>query len=112
MARTRTPAAPAPHEVSFAVTPGERKLIDKITRRYAAMRRAQDIPTSRADRTEIEMDLAATHANGCPMDFAKLLAADDFNFAHDVAGIRQHISRTDGTLRDCFLPRCSRHERH
>ena len=53
------------------------------------------------------MDLTAAHLNGCPMDWAKLLAADDCNFAHDVWGIHRHINRKDGTLGDCFLPRCA-----
>lgn len=38
------------------------------------------------DRTEIEMDLCAAH-NTCPLKLDELLAADDFNFAHDVTNI-------------------------
>lgn len=51
------------------------------------------------------MDITATHANGCPLKLAELLAADDFNFSHDVAGIYRHLDRTTGKLLDCFLPR-------
>lgn len=36
---------------------------------------------------------------------AELLPADDFNFAHDVAGIRRRINRTTGKLENYFLPR-------
>jgi hypothetical protein len=53
------------------------------------------------------MDLMATHANGCPLDFAKLAGFDDFNLVHDVSGIQRHIDRDTGTLGGCFLPRCA-----
>ena len=50
------------------------------------------------------MDICAAH-NSCPLKLDELLAADDFNFAHDVFGIFRHIDRRSGTLQDCFLPR-------
>lgn len=59
------------------------------------------------DRMTLNMDLVAVHVGDCPMDFGKLLKADDFNFFHDVFGIMNHIDRNTGKLRDCFLPRCS-----
>lgn len=64
-----------------------------------------------------QMDLAAVHANGCPLDLEKLLAADDFNFAHDVFGIYRHLDRdgkspTGGKLLDLFLPRTARRQRN
>ena len=54
---------------------------------------------------QLIMDLTACHLNGTPLDLDRLLAADDFNFTHDVWGIHRHIDRTTGRLRDCFLPR-------
>lgn len=62
------------------------------------------------DSLSLEMDLSATHANGCPIDFGKLLAFDDFNFIHDVSGIMNKIDRTSGKLTDCFLPRSARNQ--
>jgi hypothetical protein len=56
-------------------------------------------------RLDIIMDLNACHSNGCPLKLAELASADESNFAHDVFGIRRHIDRTTGELRDCFLPR-------
>jgi hypothetical protein len=56
---------------------------------------------------EIEMDIIACHNNGCPLDFNKLLGAPEFDFAHDILGIRRHINRTTGKLERCFLPRCA-----
>lgn len=64
------------------------------------------------DRLSLNMDLTATHVSGCPLDFAKLLEADDFNFWHDIAGIMARIDRETGKLTMCFLPRCSRQEAH
>lgn len=54
------------------------------------------------------MDLEATNCNGCPLNFQKLLDFPDFDFNHDIAGIRRHIDRSTGRLGDCFSPRCSK----
>lgn len=54
---------------------------------------------------EANMDITACHANGCPLRLSELLTADEFNFSHDIFGIRRHINRTTGQLEDCFLPR-------
>jgi len=53
------------------------------------------------------MDVDACHSNGNPLKLQELLEADDFNFAHDIFGIRQHIDRTTGKLQNCFVPRYS-----
>lgn len=53
----------------------------------------------------LEMDIVACHRNGCPLDLDGLLAADDFNLAHDVVGISNHINRETGKLERHFLPR-------
>ena len=57
---------------------------------------------------DIEMDITAIHLNDVELRLDDLLKADDFNFAHDVLGIRNHINRKTGKLEDCFLPRFSR----
>jgi hypothetical protein len=56
----------------------------------------------------VQMDLAACHCNGCPLQLTELLDADDFNFSHDIFGIRRHLNRTTGKLDDRFLPRFAR----
>jgi hypothetical protein len=58
-------------------------------------------------RINLMMDLtAADGVNGNdPLDWGRLLAADDFNFLHDVGGISRHINRDTGELMNCFLPR-------
>ena len=54
---------------------------------------------------EMEMDIVATHANGCRLDLEKLLTFADPDFSHDVLGIRQHISRETGKITKNFRPR-------
>lgn len=59
----------------------------------------------------LDMDLTACHANGCRLDLAGLLAADDFNFAHDIAGIHANLDRSSGRLTNHFVPRYAAHSR-
>ena len=86
--------------VSFDVSRYDREIIHKIGQRAASI--ADSTPI-----TDYEMDVTAVHANGCPLNLQGLLAADDFNFMHDVFGIGRHIDRETGTLGNCFLPRFS-----
>jgi len=58
------------------------------------------------DYVSLQMDLHAVHMCGCKLDFLKLLEFDEFNFAHDIYGIMNHINRESGELKKCFLPRC------
>jgi hypothetical protein len=59
------------------------------------------------DRLTADMDISAAHAT-CPLDLVRLLEADNFNFGHDMAGIRDHLNRETGKLERFFLPRCAR----
>lgn len=90
--------------VNFKASDEDYTLIDGIVGRAVMMaeRNGQALPN---DRLQLTMDLCACHLNGCPLKLAELLQADDFNFAHDVWGIRRHMNRTTGKLADCFLPR-------
>lgn len=56
---------------------------------------------------DADMDVTACHANGNPLKLQELLTADDFQFGHDVFGIRRHIDRETGEFKDCFSPRYS-----
>lgn len=89
--------------ISFETTREELDIIGKIAQR--ADRELFGPHGVNQTISDTMMDISACHANGCPLKLAELLAADDFNFAHDVAGIRRHIDRTTGKLMDCFLPR-------
>ena len=72
-----------------------------IARRAVAMAKEHGI---QYDQMTAVMDIDACHKNGNPLKLGELLEADDFNFAHDVFGIRQHINRTNGKLSHCFVP--------
>lgn len=88
--------------VSFDVAPALRVRAKEIATRAVELSLKHGV---RRDVRDIQMDIIATHANGCPLDLDRLAAADDFNFAHDVFGIERHIDRATGKLTRCFLPR-------
>lgn len=77
-------------------------LIRQIVKRADAMATGQGITL---DRLSLEMDLEALHCGGCPLKLADLLAADNFNFSHDIAGIIACMDRKTGKLTKCFWPR-------
>lgn len=87
--------------VKFHTTENEKVLVKMITARAKGM-------LKRYDETDMRMDLIAVHSNDVKLDFKKLLYFDDFNFLHDVAGIRNNINRHNGKLMNHFLPRCSK----
>lgn len=55
---------------------------------------------------QIEMDITATHCNGCRLDLGKLLKSSGTDFLHDVHGIIHNLDRKTGRLKNQFLPRC------
>lgn len=58
------------------------------------------------DRRSLAMDLHSVPE----LDLPKLLAAPEFDFAHDICGIIRHMDRSScpGKLMNCFWPRCAR----
>ena len=86
--------------IHWNVTKDESELIAEIVARAATL-----APSFDFDHLEMTMDITAAHKNGCPLDLASLLAAEPFDFWHDVSGIQRHINRETGALEDCFLPR-------
>jgi len=93
--------------IDFATTPRDRDTIRRIAQRAAALYRTHG---TRRKVMEIEMDLAATHLNGCPLDLDRLEEASDVNLMHDIGGIARHLDRdessdTAGQLLNCFFPR-------
>lgn len=72
-----------------------RKIVDRAVKNKAYKR----------DKLSTEMDLEACHCNGTPLDLTRLLNAPEFDFWHDLSGIRYHLNRDTGKLMDCFLPR-------
>jgi hypothetical protein len=91
--------------------PADAVIITAIAARAMAIaeknRQEEGGPPPEFDGLDINMDITAAHLNGNPLRLEALLAADDFNFVHDVFGIRRHLDRKTGKLGDCFLPRFS-----
>lgn len=94
-------------DISFDRTPEEARIIRKIVARGWEI---DWLRKSYKDRLSMEMDITATHANGNPLRLEDLLAADDFNFAHDMSGICNCLDRKTGKLMNHFRPRFSRGE--
>lgn len=102
----------APQTVSFDINHEERELIGRIVdRTLDIIEEGAGHKLTKRDRADrrinLMMDLTACHANGNPLRLNDLLAADDFNVAHDVGGISRHINRDTGKLENCFSPRFS-----
>ena len=77
-------------------------LIHEITKRYVKM------TGNRINQMTVEMDISACHISGNPLDLEGLLNAEDFDFIHDIGGIRVNIDRETGELKNCFYPRYSK----
>lgn len=84
------------------VSDRDARLIAKIARRAAR--------ELRFDFLQTRWELILCHANGNPLRLAELLKAPRFDFTHDLIGIRDHLDKSTGQLKDCFLPRYSGHE--
>ena len=88
--------------VNFNATQEETNLIVKIAERAATMCEEAGV---KYDGLTINMDLTAVHCNGCRLNLDGLLHADEFDFVHDILGIRRHLHRGTGLLEGCFMPR-------
>jgi hypothetical protein len=92
--------------ISFSISRNDAKTVREIVDRAAVM--SERVTGKKLNNDELRgwtMDIIACHANSCPIDFGRLLGADDFNFGHDVFGIYRHLDRSTGRLTNCFVPR-------
>lgn len=94
---------PGPSKINWDITDDDMELIDQILNRAERMGHLK-----KPNRINSEMDIAACHLNGTPLRLADWLAADDFNFVHDLYGIDFHMDRSTGRLTGCFVPRFGR----
>lgn len=81
-------------------------IVIKISQRAAKL--AEQYGTVDSDRQSTEMYLIAVHEGIKALNLTALLKASDFDFWHDIIGIRNHLDRKKIVLKDCFLPRCAR----
>lgn len=88
--------------IKWTASQPELEIIGRIAKRAAvlAAQLGHEITKS-----EVMMDIEATHCNGCALMLDDLVAARDADFSHDVFGIRRHLDRSTGQLGDCFTPR-------
>jgi uncharacterized protein DUF6874 len=93
--------------INLDATQEDRRLAYEIAKR--ATHQANELGFE-YDLLTAEMDIIATHLNGCPLKLQELLDADDDNFLHDVFGIRRHLNRQTGALENFFDPRYSQPE--
>ena len=91
--------------INWTITKEDNDIAVNIAKRAILMARKLGVKYSQMDAV---MDIEACHNNGCTLKLSELLEADDFNFAHDIFGIRRHINRNTGKLEHCFLPRFSK----
>jgi hypothetical protein len=91
--------------VSFECSDADRKVICKIAERASRLYLKFNEPDKFCNLQSMDMDITAVHCNGCPLRLEDLLAADDFNFMHDVYKIIVFLDRSTGKLMYDFRPR-------
>lgn len=91
-------------QISWKCTDEERRLIKKIAKRAMSIGNPARLGV---DQQHVEMDVTATHANGCPLNLRKMLDFPEYDFFHDLYGIYYNLNRKTGKLENCFLPRCA-----
>ena len=90
------------------------KIFSDLDKCFQAVRRGIEI-SKKADgdyanwvagqsKLQAWMDISAAH-RAQPLDLDRWLAADDFNFMHDLIGIHSHINRETKKIDNAFLPR-------
>jgi hypothetical protein len=55
---------------------------------------------------DFALDISCAHLD-TPLNLQKFLDSPDFDFAHDVIGIHQHIDHNTRKIDGRFLPRCA-----
>lgn len=81
------------------------EVCQKIAKR--AIKTIETVKKSGLDELDIIMSVYYCNTK-TPLDLEKLLNFDEFNFAHDIVGIHNHLNRTTFELTKCFLPRCAK----
>ncbi|WP_144473036.1 DUF6874 family protein [Bacillus pumilus] len=66
--------------------------------------RAEKLGILAKDKLSLKMDLFYTNEE-IPLDFERLLNADNFNFSHDIVGIQNNLNRKTLKMDNLFLPR-------
>jgi hypothetical protein len=80
----------------------ENRLIEQIAARASSMYKTYGI---KINAEFIASELKIVHNEICQLRLQELLDADAEDFAHDIAGIHQHINIIDASFREGFSPR-------
>lgn len=80
------------------------RVIGEIADRAVRLYEKHDV---RIERLTVLLDVLTCHSKVQPLRLDDLLAADDYNFLHDIGGINRHLDRDAYRLGDGFLPRFS-----
>jgi len=92
--------------ITPTLTPTEARLVKRIADR--AYLRIQQLSCPLYKRATCASDVSQVHAGSCPLDLQRLLKASDFDFLHDIFGIKKHLDRRIGRLRNNFRPRTAK----
>lgn len=92
---------PTPTAASTGTSKADYDLINRIVLRALTLCAANGV---KYDRMTAFMDISTCHET-TPLRLQDLLDANEFNFIHDILGIRQHMNRKTGQLDNCFIPR-------
>lgn len=92
--------------LEWGVSEEEYQIVRKIVKRGVRIKEhARGITVDRGYKLDLEMDIIATHLNGCRLKLLDLYNSSDLDFVHDVFGIQAHLNRQTGKLENSFLPR-------
>lgn len=83
------------------------RVIKEIAQRAVSIYDEQNVSV---DHIHIMMDLMACHFSCQKLRLDDLLAADAFDFIHDITGINRHLDRENYQLMNGFSPRFSKRE--
>ena len=99
--------------IKWDATEKDNDLIFDIAKRAVALYKEIG---QKVDIVSVEMDIKATHLNGCELRLKEFLEAKGFDFMHDITGINRHLNRDTGKLQNHFLPRfakpCNKKGKH
>lgn len=82
--------------------------VEEMNTMVAIVERAEKLGICR-DRLTLLIDLDKAHQQ-FDLRLEEMLAAEDFDFAHDVRGIQNNIDRSVGVVVNFFVPRFARSE--
>lgn len=89
-------------QLSYACSNADMHLIFEIAARAIAMYEAHGLPTPTP--YDIAIDVATVHCNGNPLKLMQFVMSDNADFQHDLAGLRIHLDRKIGALKNGWKP--------